>query len=77
MRATLAYLTGIGMGIREENARAIGCGIEYLHTASLVFDDFPAMDDARVRRGAACIHIVHGEAVATLGDRRLDATGRL
>ena len=66
VRATLAYLVGIEMGLREERARALGCGIEYLHTASLIFDDFPAMDDARMRRGAACIHIVHGEAVATL-----------
>lgn len=66
VRATLAYLTGIAMGVREEHARAIGCGIEYLHTASLIFDDFPAMDDARVRRGAPCLHVLHGEAVATL-----------
>lgn len=66
VRATLAYLMGIEMGVNEENARAMGCGIEYLHTASLIFDDFPAMDDARMRRGAACLHIVHGEAVATL-----------
>lgn len=66
VRATLAYLTGIAMGLREEHARAIGCGIEYLHTASLILDDLPAMDDARVRRGAACVHIVHGEAVAIL-----------
>jgi geranylgeranyl diphosphate synthase, type II len=66
VRATLAYLTGIEMGVREESARALGCGIEYLHTASLIFDDFPAMDDARVRRGATCVHISHGEAVATL-----------
>lgn len=66
VRATLAYLTGIDMGVKEEHARAIGCGIEYLHTASLIFDDFPAMDDARMRRGATCVHIVHGEAVATL-----------
>ena len=66
VRASLAYLTGVGMGVREEHARAIGCGIEYLHTASLIFDDFPAMDDARVRRGAPCLHVAHGEAVATL-----------
>lgn len=66
VRATLAYLTGIEMGVREEHARAIGCGIEYLHTASLIFDDLPAMDDARMRRGAACVHVVHGEAVAIL-----------
>lgn len=66
VRATLAYLTAITMGVTEEKARALGCGIEYLHTASLIFDDFPAMDDARMRRGATCVHITHGEAVATL-----------
>jgi geranylgeranyl diphosphate synthase type II len=66
VRATLAYLTGIEMGMREDCSRALGCGIEYLHTASLILDDLPAMDDARVRRGAACVHVVHGEAVAIL-----------
>lgn len=66
VRAVAAYLMGIEMGVTEEAARAIGCGIEYLHTASLVFDDLPAMDDARMRRGAACVHVVHGEAVAML-----------
>jgi geranylgeranyl pyrophosphate synthase len=66
IRAVTAYLIGIEMGVAEEAARALGCGIEYLHTASLVFDDLPAMDDARTRRGAACPHVVHGEAVAML-----------
>ncbi len=66
VRAVMAYLIGIEMGVPEEAARAIGCGIEYLHTASLIFDDLPAMDDARIRRGAACVHVVHGEAVAML-----------
>lgn len=66
VRALVAYLVGIEMGVAEEAARAVACGIEYLHTASLVFDDLPAMDDARLRRGAACPHVVHGEAVAML-----------
>ncbi len=66
VRATVAYTVGIEMGVMEEAARALACGIEYLHTASLVFDDLPAMDDARTRRGAACIHVVHGESVAIL-----------
>lgn len=66
VRAVTAYLVGIEMGVAEEAARAVACGIEYLHTASLVFDDLPAMDDARTRRGAPCPHIVHGEAVAML-----------
>lgn len=66
VRAVTAYLVGIETGMAEEAARAVACGIEYLHTASLVFDDLPAMDDARTRRGAVCPHIAHGEAVAML-----------
>ncbi|MCW1923383.1 polyprenyl synthetase family protein [Luteolibacter arcticus] len=66
VRAVVAYLLSIEMGLAEESARALGCGLEYLHTASLVFDDLPAMDDARTRRGAACLHVVHGEAMALL-----------
>ncbi len=66
VRAVVAYLIGIEMGMAEEAARALACGIEYLHTASLVFDDLPAMDDARTRRGAPCLHVAHGESVAML-----------
>lgn len=66
VRAVTAYLIGIEMGVPEEAARAVACGIEYLHTASLVFDDLPAMDDALIRRGASCLHVAHGEALAML-----------
>ncbi len=66
VRAVSAYLMGIEMGVPEQAARAMACGIEYLHTASLVFDDLPAMDDARTRRGAACVHVIHGEAISML-----------
>lgn len=66
VRAVTAYLVGVEMGAQEEAARAVACGIEYLHTASLVFDDLPAMDDARTRRGMSCPHVAHGEAVAML-----------
>lgn len=65
-RAVTAYLLGIQTGVAEGRARAMACGIEYLHTASLVFDDLPAMDDARVRRGMPALHVLHGEGVAML-----------
>lgn len=65
-RALVAYMLGQEMGLAEETARGLACGIEYLHTASLLFDDLPAMDDARVRRGMPCLHVVHGEAVTML-----------
>lgn len=66
VRAVTAYLIGLAMGMNEEAARALGCGIEYLHTASLIFDDFPAMDNSPMRRGGLSLHVAHGEAVATL-----------
>lgn len=65
-RAVVAYMVGIEMGLVEEAARAISCGIEYLHTASLIFDDLPSMDDATSRRGEICVHLIHGEATAIL-----------
>lgn len=66
VRAVVAYLIGIEMGMLEESARAVACGIEYLHTASLIFDDLPSMDDARLRRNAPCVHVTHGEGTALL-----------
>ena len=66
VRAVASYQVGLEMGLDEKAARSIGCGIEYLHTASLIFDDFPAMDNAHMRRGSFCPHVVHGEATATL-----------
>ena len=43
-----------------------GCAIEMVHTSSLILDDLPAMDDARMRRGRPACHVAHGEATAIL-----------
>ncbi|MET0554624.1 MAG: polyprenyl synthetase family protein [Vicinamibacteria bacterium] len=42
------------------------CAVEMVHTASLILDDLPCMDDARIRRGRPTCHVVHGEATAIL-----------
>jgi len=34
------------------------CGIELAHAASLILDDLPSMDDAAMRRGKPCPHLV-------------------
>jgi len=34
------------------------CGVELAHAASLILDDLPSMDDARLRRGKPCAHRV-------------------
>jgi geranylgeranyl pyrophosphate synthase len=42
------------------------CSVEMVHTASLILDDLPCMDDASSRRGRAACHVAHGEATALL-----------
>jgi geranylgeranyl diphosphate synthase type II len=34
------------------------CGAELAHAASVVLDDLPSMDNARLRRGRPCVHLV-------------------
>ena len=66
-RAQLVYAAARRRGLAAAKARELAVAIEYFHTASLLFDDLPAMDDARERRGFACAHVRHGEAAAMLG----------
>lgn len=40
--------------------------VECVHTASLVFDDLPSMDDAHLRRGRDTTHRLYGEDQAIL-----------
>ena len=50
------------------------CGVEMIHTYSLIHDDLPAMDDDDLRRGRPTNHKVYGEATAILaGDGLLTA----
>lgn len=44
----------------------VACAVEILHTASLILDDLPCMDDAAVRRGRPTLHRQWGEAIAIL-----------
>jgi geranylgeranyl diphosphate synthase type II len=49
--------------------------IEYFHTASLIADDLPCMDNDAMRRGRASTHKVFGESVALLASYALIAAG--
>ncbi|WP_318509640.1 polyprenyl synthetase family protein [Bacillus sp. T3] len=40
--------------------------LEYMHTASLIFDDLPSQDNASMRRGRNTLHIEYNMAVAEL-----------
>jgi len=44
----------------------IGCALEMVHTASLILDDLPCMDDAELRRGKPTTHKAFGQATAIL-----------
>jgi geranylgeranyl diphosphate synthase, type II len=66
VRAELAYRIASSFGLSEERSEHLAIAIEYFHTASLLFDDLPSMDDALLRRGAPCAHQVYGEGAAIL-----------
>jgi geranylgeranyl diphosphate synthase type II len=52
----------------------MACGLEMIHTYSLIHDDLPAMDDDDYRRGKLTNHKVFGEGLAILaGDGLLTA----
>lgn len=53
-------------GGEEEDAMPLACAIEMTHTASLIHDDLPCMDDDDFRRGKPTNHKVFGEAMAVL-----------
>ncbi|WP_406504792.1 polyprenyl synthetase family protein [Streptomyces sp. NBC_00212] len=66
-------LAGCELGGGErELAIPTACALEMLHTASLIHDDLPAMDDDDYRRGKLANHKVFGEGMALLaGDALL------
>lgn len=49
--------------------------VEYFHTASLIVDDLPCMDDDDIRRGKPSLHKVYNEDVALLASYTLIARG--
>ena len=67
LRPLITVLTSEVLGGRVESTIDAACAIEMVHTASLIIDDLPCMDDARQRRGKPASHIAHGEDIAILG----------
>lgn len=54
-------------------ALPIACGVEMLHTYSLIHDDLPCMDDDDERRGRPTNHKAFGETTAVLAGDCLQA----
>lgn len=53
------------------------CGLELIHTYSLIHDDLPAFDDDVLRRGRPTVHVAFDEATAILAGDALLAEGLL
>ncbi len=66
LRPILTILVSELLRADAEAVLPAACAVEMVHTASLILDDLPSMDDARVRRGRPTCHVVHGEATAIL-----------
>ena len=58
-----------------ENVIKAACGIELIHTFSLIHDDLPCIDNDDFRRGKPSNHKVFGEAIALLAGDALLVSG--
>jgi geranylgeranyl diphosphate synthase type II len=66
IRPEIVLDISLGYGLSEIDATDLAIGLEYFHTASLLFDDLPTMDDAVERRGIPCLHVEFGDAGSIL-----------
>ena len=72
IRPLLLMAASEAVGVSGDKFLPVACGIEMIHTYSLIHDDLPAMDDDDYRRGRLTNHKVYGEAKAILaGDALL------
>jgi len=61
VRPIITLITATSLGGEERAALDPACAIEMVHTASLIIDDLPSMDNAAYRRGKQANHCVFGE----------------
>lgn len=66
LRPILSLLVAEVLKGEPESLLPAACAVEMVHTASLILDDLPAMDDATSRRGRPACHVAHGESTAIL-----------
>jgi geranylgeranyl diphosphate synthase type II len=72
IRPVLALLAHRAAGSDPDDIIEAACGLELIHTYSLVHDDLPALDDDVLRRGRPTVHVAFDEATAILvGDALL------
>lgn len=73
LRPVLVLAFCQAVGGTAEQAMDAACGVEMLHTYSLIHDDLPCMDNDDLRRGVPTCHKAYGECTATLAGDALQA----
>lgn len=67
LRPIMTLVMGIdAYGLEKSSIMPLARSIEYMHTASLIFDDLPSQDNASTRRGRLTLHQVYNSAIAEL-----------
>ncbi|HZK11582.1 MAG TPA: farnesyl diphosphate synthase [Atribacterota bacterium] len=75
IRPILTLATAELFGKNDESVIKTACGIELIHTFSLIHDDLPCIDNDDFRRGKPSNHKVFGEAIAVLAGDALLVSG--
>ncbi|MEH7331887.1 polyprenyl synthetase family protein [Neobacillus drentensis] len=67
LRPIMTWVMGVNeYGLYSSAIVPLLKSLEYMHTASLIFDDLPAQDNAAIRRGRQTLHMVYNNAIAEL-----------
>jgi geranylgeranyl diphosphate synthase type II len=77
LRPILCLAAAEAVGGEWERLLEAACGLELIHTYSLVHDDLPALDNDAMRRGLPTCHVAFGEATAILAGDALLTHGLL
>ena len=70
-RPALSFGTAQALGMDYKKTFPLAGAVEFIHTASLIHDDLPSMDNDFKRRGRDCNHIVFNEDIALLAGSAL------
>lgn len=73
-RSAIVYMISDSLG-NSLNVDPAALAMEYFHTASLIADDLPCMDNDDFRRGRATTHKMFNESIALLASFGLIAKG--
>ncbi|QUG42922.1 polyprenyl synthetase family protein [Psychrobacillus sp. INOP01] len=67
LRPIVTWFMGVNAyGLNSSVLEPLLKSLEYMHTASLIFDDLPSQDNASLRRGRPTLHEVYNVSIAEL-----------